>query len=93
VGRRERGTWLARGQGGEEDQVLGGGSRTEALKDCRKNGNRQLQEVGGEGTLENVPETWEVRDFQDSKGGTLDEMPFSGEIVLVEPTWCILPGW
>jgi hypothetical protein len=25
------------------------------------------------GTLQNVPETWEVRDSQDSKGGNLDE--------------------
>jgi hypothetical protein len=27
-----------------------------------------------------------VRDFEDSKGGTLDEMPYSGEMKLVEPT-------
>jgi hypothetical protein len=35
------------------------------------------REAGGEGTLQNVPETLEVRDSQDSKGGTLDEMPYS----------------
>jgi hypothetical protein len=29
-------------------------------------------------------ETWEVRDSQDPKGGTLDEMPNSGERQLVE---------
>ena len=40
---------------------------------------------GGGGIL-NVPETWEVRDSQDSKGGTLDEMPYSGERGLVEST-------
>ena len=38
------------------------------------------------GTLQNVPETWEVRDSQDSKGGTLDEMPDSRERELIEPT-------
>jgi hypothetical protein len=48
----------------------------------RKNGNRQPREVGGWGggmTLQNAPETWEVRNSQDSKGGTLDEMPNSRE--------------
>jgi hypothetical protein len=35
------------------------------LKKCDK-------DVGG--TLHNAPETWEVRDSQESKGGTLDEM-------------------
>ena len=38
------------------------------------------------GTLQNAPETWEVRDFQDSKRRTLDEMPNIGERELVEPT-------
>jgi hypothetical protein len=33
-----------------------------------KTGNLRKEEV--EGTLKNAPETWEVRDFQDSKGGT-----------------------
>ena len=37
-------------------------------------------------TLSNVPETWEMRVSHDSKGGTLDEMPYSGERKLVEPT-------
>jgi hypothetical protein len=32
----------------------------------------------------NVPETWAVRDSQDSKGKTLDEMPYSRERELVE---------
>ena len=54
------------------------------MRSSRKNGNRQLQEVGG--TLQNAPETWEVRDSQDSKGGTLDEMPDSRERELIEPT-------
>jgi hypothetical protein len=43
--------------------------------------NLWRQEV--KGTLENAPGTWEVRDFQDSKGGTLDEML---ERELIEPT-------
>jgi hypothetical protein len=38
-----------------------------------------------EETLQNAPETWEVRDFQDSKGGTLDEMPDSREREITEP--------
>ena len=45
-------------------------------------GNLWRWEVGR--TFQNVPETWEVRDSQDSKGGTLDEMPNSGERELVE---------
>jgi hypothetical protein len=47
-------------------------------------GNLSRQEVGG--TLQNAPETWKVRDSQDSKGGTLDEMPDSRERELIEPT-------
>lgn len=54
------------------------------MKTSKKNGNRQLCEVGGEKTLQNVPETWELRDSQDSKGVTLDEMPSSWERGLVE---------
>jgi hypothetical protein len=38
------------------------------------------------GTLQNAPETWEVRDSQDSQGGALDEMPASRERELTEPT-------
>jgi hypothetical protein len=34
--------------------------------------------------LQNVPKTCEVRDSQDSKGGTLDEMPYRGERELVK---------
>jgi hypothetical protein len=60
----KRGTWLG----------MGLGSRREALRASRKNRNWQPQEVGGGRTLQNVPETWEVRDSQDSKGGTLAEM-------------------
>jgi hypothetical protein len=37
-------------------------------------------------TLQIVPDTWEVKDSQDSKGGTLDEMPDSRERELIEPT-------
>ena len=35
-------------------------------------------EDGRWGTLKKVPETWKVRDYQDLKGETLDEMPNSG---------------
>ena len=47
-------------------------------------GNLRRYELGV--TLQNAPETWEVRDSQDSKGGTLDEMPDSRERELIEPT-------
>ena len=58
-----------------------------SLEFSRRNGNRQPQEQGGGGTFQNVPETWEVRDSQDSKGKTLDKkMPYNGERKLVEPT-------
>jgi hypothetical protein len=38
------------------------------------------------GTLYNVPETWDVIDSQDSKGGTVDETPNSGEKDISEST-------
>jgi hypothetical protein len=37
------------------------------------------------GGVQNVPDTSEVRDSQDSKGETLDEMLYIGERELVEP--------
>jgi hypothetical protein len=37
------------------------------------------------GTLQNISETWEMSNSQDSKGGTLDEMSDS-ERELIEPT-------
>ena len=65
---------------------IGWGERTETLRASRKNGNRQPWEVGGWGTLQNAPETWEMRDSQNSKGGTLDEMPNSRGREHMEPT-------
>jgi hypothetical protein len=57
----------------------------EALKARRmETGNLGRYQVGG--TLQNVPEIWEVRDSQDSKGGTLNKMPDSRERELIEPT-------
>ena len=47
-------------------------------------GNLRRQEGGG--TLQNTPETWEVKDSEDSKGGTLDEMTNSRERELTEST-------
>ena len=58
---------------------IGRGKRTDALRTSRKNGNSQPQEIGGWGTLQNAPETWKVRVPQESKGGTLNEMPNSRE--------------
>jgi hypothetical protein len=47
-------------------------------------GNLRKQEVGG--TPQNAPETWELRNSLDSKGGILDETPDSRERELTEPT-------
>ena len=47
-------------------------------------GKFRRKEVGG--TLQITPETWEVRDSQDSKGETLDEILNSRERELIEPT-------
>jgi hypothetical protein len=59
---------------------------TEVLRTSRKNGNKQPQGIKGWGNPQNAPETWEVRDFQDSKGETLDEMPNSREREHIELT-------
>ena len=83
-GVREGGTRMGEksGKGIVHDQVLVvRGKRTR-----RKNRNRHFQQMGVGGTLWKVPETWEVRDSQDSKGGTLDEMTSSAERKFVEPT-------
>ena len=58
-GGKEEPGWK-RGQGGKRGDMIRYlvGERTEALRASRKNGNRQTQEVGGRGTLQNVPETW-----------------------------------
>jgi hypothetical protein len=76
-------TWLGKGTGrgrGEHGQVLGGGGqdwRPEGQqKEWKKTTSGDKRWGGG---LQNVPETWEVRDIQDSKGGMLDEMPYSWE--------------
>jgi hypothetical protein len=58
---------------------------TEALRATRKNENSRGRRMGG-GTLQNTPETWEVRDSWDLKGGTLDEMSDSKERELIETT-------
>jgi hypothetical protein len=43
-------------------------------------------ETGNLGRQELALETWEMRDSRDSKGGTLDEMLYSREVELIEPT-------
>jgi hypothetical protein len=67
--------------------------KTETPRASRKNGNRQLQKLRGWGTLQNAPETWEVRDSQNSKEGTLDEMSGSREKKLIEPTFSRKTGY
>ena len=49
-------------------------------------GNLRKQEVGG--NPQNSPETWDLSNSQDSKGGALDELPNSRERELIEPTSC-----
>jgi hypothetical protein len=60
------------------------------------NGNRQPREIGGcwgwRWDPQNVPESWAVRDSQDSKGETLDEMPVSRERDLIESTSSMKTG-
>ena len=46
----------------------------------------QPQEIGGWRDSQNVPETWEVIDSQDSQGETFDEMLDSRESEFIEPT-------
>jgi hypothetical protein len=44
--------------------------RTKVLRASIKNVNRQPQEIGGwGGESQNAPDTWEVRNSKDSKGG------------------------
>ena len=62
------------------------GEKTEVLRASTEDGNRESQKEQGVRTLHNVPETWTVRDAPDSKGGTLDEMSYSGKRELLEPT-------
>jgi hypothetical protein len=83
---REGETWGKVGVGGEPDLVL---SEEKGLEywgpaERMETGNLRRQEGGG--TLQNTPETWEVKDSEDSKGGTLDEMTNSRERELIEPT-------
>ena len=49
-----------------------------------KTGNLGRWEIGA--TLQNTQETWEVIDYQDENGETLDEMPDSRERKSIEPT-------
>jgi hypothetical protein len=66
---------------------IGWGKRIEALRSSRKNGNRQPQDIRG---WRDPPEC--TRDLGDErlsglKGvGGLDEMPYSRERELIEPT-------
>ena len=75
-GSQGRGAWYG----------IGWGKRTEALRAIRHNVNRPPWEVGGwGGILQCTAETMEVRDSQNSKGETLDEIPPSKERDLTEP--------
>jgi hypothetical protein len=71
---------------GEPDLVLGKGKGLNPLEPAERMYTGNFAGVGGWGTLQNAPETWEVRDSQDSNGGTLDEMLDSRVRELIEPT-------
>jgi hypothetical protein len=58
----------------------------EALRASRKNENRQPQEIGSWGDSAECTRDLEVSGSQDSKGGTLDEMPNSREREVMELT-------
>jgi hypothetical protein len=92
---RERGTWegklMVDGAGGvrrrgEPDLVLGEGKGQKPWGPAERmeTGNLRKQEV--DGTLQNAPESWEVRDSQDLNWRTLNKMPHSGERELMKPT-------
>jgi hypothetical protein len=49
---------------------------SQSFKNINRPPQEPLQEVGG--TTQNAPEILEVRDSQDSKGETLEEMPNIG---------------
>jgi hypothetical protein len=89
-GRKNGLAWWGGGGGMSEEREtwssMWWGKRTEALRVSRRNVSRQPQEIGSWGTPQNVPETWEVRDSQDSEGGTLDETPNSRKRELIVPT-------
>jgi hypothetical protein len=87
--RGKGGTWMRKGTGrvrGEHDQVLGWVEQDWSSEGQQKEWKQGTSRGRRWGDPQNVPETWDVRDSQDSKRGTLDEMPYSGERKLVEPT-------
>ena len=71
----------------EKGQVLCRGNRTKALRANRKNGNRQPREVGGWG---NPPPRMHQNQggerLSGLKGGTLNEMLYSGKREFVKST-------
>ena len=69
---------------GEHNQVLEGRKQERSLWASRMNGNMLPWGLGR--ILYHIPETWEVKYSQDSKGGTLDELPNNGKMELVEST-------
>ena len=63
-------------------------SEKDRSSECQQKEMKQsTSEIGGRAwTLQNVSESWEVRDSQDSNGGTLDEMAICRKRELLEPT-------
>jgi hypothetical protein len=60
--------------------------RTEAPRASRKNGNRQLLEIGGWEDLAECTRDLGGERLSGLKAGTLDEMFYSRERKLIEPT-------
>ena len=69
---REEGRNLGKGRTGSEVFWGAGEDRKENQRANRMNGNMQPRWVAGRVTLQKIPETWEVRDSQDSMGITLN---------------------
>ena len=67
----------------------------EGTYECQQKERKQSTsgDTGWAWTLQNVPGSWEVRDSQDSKGGTLDEMANCTERELLEPTFSRKTGY
>jgi hypothetical protein len=74
---------------GKHGQALEEGEYQKLSPEDQQNEWKHKTSEGGRwevGDVLKVADTWEVRESQDSKGGTLDEMPKSGKRELVEFT-------
>jgi hypothetical protein len=73
-------------EGGKGNMIRYWEDRREDLRARRMNGNMNLRWCEADRPSRKCQETWEVRDSQDSKRVTFDELPNNGERKLVEST-------